>query len=152
MSNGRPRKNKGPCVICGKENYNEKFRKLTPDLLQKALKSPGFQDLTVDLKLYDQLCGRHYNKLVVFDRNTSKSNRKPMREIDLAYNESGNNANRICLSQETYENLLNSASSITQLEQEILELKEKVNGYMCNSEQINGIYYCVKVFNLFIIN
>ena len=43
MVNGRPRKNKGPCVICGKENDNEKFRRLTPDLLQKALKSPGFQ-------------------------------------------------------------------------------------------------------------
>ena len=49
MLNSRPHKNKGPCVICGKENYNEKFRKLTPNLLQKALKSLNFQDLTVDL-------------------------------------------------------------------------------------------------------
>src|SRR6266480_4394564 len=135
MVNGRPRKNKGPCVICGKENSNEKFRRLTSDLLQKALKSPGFQDITVDLKLYDQLCGRHYNKLVVFDRNTSKSNRKPMRKIDLAYNESGNNAKRVCLSQETYENLLNSASSVPQFKQEIFELKEKVDNYMRNFEQ-----------------
>ena len=77
MSNGRPRKNKGPCVICGEENNNEKFRWLTSDLLQKALKSPGFQDITVDLKLDDQLCERHYNKLVVFDRNTLNSSRKP---------------------------------------------------------------------------
>ena len=116
MSNGRPRKNKGPCVICGKENDNEKFRKLTPNLLQKALKSPGFQDLAKDLKLNDQLCESHYNNLVVFDRNTSKSSRKPMREIDLTYNEGGNKAKRVCLSQETYENLLNSASSVPQLE------------------------------------
>jgi hypothetical protein len=142
MLNGSPRKNKGPCVICGKENYyNEKFRKLTPDLLQKALKSPGFQDLAVDLKLYDQLCGRHYNKLVVFDRNTSKSSRKPMREIDLAYNESGNKAKRVCLSQETYENLLNSASSVPQFKQEIFELKEKVDNYMHDFEQINGMSF-----------
>ena len=137
--NGRPRKNNGPCVICGKENSNEKFRRLTSDLLQKALKSPGFQDITVNLKLYDQLCGRHYNKLVVFDRNTLKSSRKPMREIDLAYNERGNKAKRICLSQESYENLLNDASNMIQFEQEILELKEKVKNYMHDSEQINGI-------------
>ena len=141
MLNGRPRKNKGPCVICGKENDTEKFRKLTPDLLQKALESPGFQDLAVDLKLYDQLCGSHYNNLVVFDRNTSKSSRKPMREIDLAYNEKGNKAKRVCLSQENYENLFNSASSVSQLEQEISELKEKVNDYMRDFEQINGMVF-----------
>src|SRR5688572_10916793 len=139
MTNGRPRKNKGPCVICGEENNNEKFRRLTLDLLQKALKSPGFQDITVDLKLDDQLCVRHYNKLAVFDRNTLKSSRKPMREIDLAYNERGNKAKRVCLSQETYENLLNDTSNIPQLEQEISELKEKVNNYMRDSEKINGI-------------
>ena len=62
-----------------------------------------------------------------------------MREIDLAYNERGNKAKRVCLSQESYENLLNDASNMIQFEQEILELKEKVKNYMRDSEQINGI-------------
>jgi hypothetical protein len=93
------------------------------------LKSPRFQDLAVDLKLYDQLCGRHYNNLVVFDRNILKLSKKPVREIDLAYNEKGNKMKLVCLTQDTYESLLNSASSIPQLEQEILELKEKVNEF-----------------------
>src|SRR4051812_34517797 len=99
--NGRFHKNKELCVIYGKENSNKKFRQLTSDLLQKALKSSGFQDIAVNLKLYDQLCGRHYNKLVVFNRNTLKSSRKPMRKIDLAYNERGNKAKRVYLSQES---------------------------------------------------
>jgi hypothetical protein len=69
-----------------------------------------------------------------------------MREIDLAYNEGGNKAKRVCLSQETYENLLNSASNISKLEQEVSELKVKVNNYMRNLEQIDGMVF--KVFNV----
>ena len=74
-----------------------------------------------------------------FAKITLKSSRKPMREIDLAYNERGNKANRVYLSQESYENLLKDDSNILQLEQEISELKEKVKNYMRVSEQINNI-------------
>jgi len=139
MVMGRLRKNKGPCVICGKDDINEKFRQLTPILFQKVLKSPEFQNLTVELKQYDQICEKHYNELVVFDRNTLKSSKKPIHEVDSAYNNRGNRVKRVCLTQESYENLLNSASSTEQLEQEILELRAKVNDYMCKFEQINGI-------------
>ncbi|CAI2200598.1 10637_t:CDS:1, partial [Funneliformis geosporum] len=103
------------------------------------LKIPGFQDLAVNLKLYDLLCIKHYNNLVVYDRNTLKLSRKSMYEIDLAYNERGNKAKQVCVLQETYENLLNSISIILQLEQEILELKEKVKDYMHDFEQINDM-------------
>jgi len=66
----------------------------------------------MNLKLYDQLCVKHYNNLVIYDRNTLESSRKPIYEIDLAYNEKGNKAKQVCVLQETYENLLNSISSI----------------------------------------
>jgi hypothetical protein len=92
--------------------------------------------LTIKLQVDDQLCTKQYNELVVFDRNISKSNKKPIHKVDLSYNDKGNKAKRVCLSKETYENLLNNAE---QLEQETLELRAKVNDYMCNSGQINGI-------------
>ena len=139
MVKGRPRKNIGPCVICGNDNVNEKFRQLTPNLLQKALKGFEFQSLAIELKLHDQLCEKHYNELVVFDRNISKSSKKLTHERDSAYNDGGNRVKRVCLLQETYENLLNNVSSIEQLEQEVSELRAKVNDYMRNSEKNNGI-------------
>jgi len=139
MVKGRLRKNKGPCVICGKDDINEKFRQLTSNLFQKALKSSEFQHLAVKLKLYDQLCEKHYNELVVFDRNISTSSKKHIHKVDTAYNDRGNRVKRICLLQETYENLLNSALSTKQLEQEISELRAKVDDYMYKSMQINGI-------------
>ena len=138
MTKGRLRENKGPCVICDKDDINKKFRKLTTNLFQEILNSE-YHEYHVKLKLYDQLYEKHYNELVVFNRNTLKSSRKPACEIDSAYNERGNKAKQVCLSQESYENLLNDTSNIPQLEQEISELKEKVNNYMRDSEQINGI-------------
>lgn len=64
----RPRTNTGPCAICGKDD-KEKFRKLTPKLLSKAMQSQAASELKVELKPDDQLCHKHYTDLVVFDRH-----------------------------------------------------------------------------------
>ncbi|CAG8603391.1 9076_t:CDS:2 [Cetraspora pellucida] len=64
-------KNTGPCVVCGKNDLAEKFRRLTPNLFYKALQSLTALNLKVVLSLYDQLCHKHYTKLVIFDRHFS---------------------------------------------------------------------------------
>ncbi|CAG8851386.1 8118_t:CDS:1, partial [Gigaspora margarita] len=84
MSKGRPRKNKGPCIIRGCENTSETFRKLTEESLKKVNKSPKADLIINTLKVGDELCQKHYNDLVVFDR-AQKSNKKK-RNNDLSYN------------------------------------------------------------------
>ncbi|CAG8792292.1 9846_t:CDS:2, partial [Cetraspora pellucida] len=61
MPKGSPRKNMGPCAVCGKDDLGEKFRKLTPKLLSKAMQSEAASNLKIQLKLDDQLCHKHYN-------------------------------------------------------------------------------------------
>ena len=50
------RQNNGPCAVCGQQIPTEKYRKLSKNLLSKAIKSPAAQQLTFELKLNDQLC------------------------------------------------------------------------------------------------
>ncbi|CAG8691634.1 25064_t:CDS:2 [Cetraspora pellucida] len=64
----------GPCTICGNDDLREKFHKLIPNLLLKAMQSPATPNLKVKLSLNDQLCQKHYTELVVFDRNLSPNN------------------------------------------------------------------------------
>lgn len=45
MVRGKTRQNNGPCVVCGLQNSEETFRRLTENLLAKALKSPSAQQL-----------------------------------------------------------------------------------------------------------
>jgi len=48
------RQNNGPCVVCNQQISGEKYRKLSENLLAKAIKSPTTQQLTFELKLNDQ--------------------------------------------------------------------------------------------------
>src|SRR6185437_1065187 len=86
MPKASQRKNMGPCAICGKDDLEEKFRKLTAKLLPKAVQSEAASRLKIQLKLDDQLCQKHYNELVVFDRNLSSSFKRWKFGSNLAYN------------------------------------------------------------------
>jgi hypothetical protein len=59
-------------------------RKLSENLLAKAIKSPAAQQLTFELKLNDQLCQLHYNNFVVYDRGIVKLRNK-RKNSDLLY-------------------------------------------------------------------
>lgn len=131
-SGGRPRQNKGPCAICGLQDNKEIFRRLKEWSLEKANKY-SHTLLPIKLKVGDELCVKHYNDLVVYDRNETKPNNKG-KINDFAYN-AGGNQKRVYLS---YEQILNNDMNIEKLEQEILELKEKVNSLTHNS-QINSM-------------
>ena len=66
MPKGPPRKNIGPCAICGKNDIGERFIKLTPNALPKAIQSQAALNLKVELKVDDQLFCKHYNELVLY--------------------------------------------------------------------------------------
>src|SRR6266498_1014916 len=130
---GRPRQNIGPCAVCGLHDNKETFRRLKDWSLEKANKQ-SHTLLSIQLKTGDELCKKHYNELVVYDRNETRnaklSNKR--KNNDFAYN-AGGDQNRVYLSQKTYEQLLNNVTNNEKLEQEILELKKKVNGFIHNS-------------------
>ncbi|GES83312.1 hypothetical protein GLOIN_2v1778876 [Rhizophagus clarus] len=91
MTRGFCKRNSGPCAVCGLQNSNEKFRKLTLEALTKVQNSPIVSLLTVQLQVDDQLCIKHYNELVSYKRNISKYSKKSA-DKDLSYK----GAKRIC--------------------------------------------------------
>ena len=104
MARGKTRQNNGPCAVCGLQNSEEIFRKLTENLLAKAVKSPAAQQLTLNLSLNDQLCQLHYNNFVAYDRGIIKSKKK-RKNTDLSYYLEGSKQRKVSLSQETYDEL-----------------------------------------------
>lgn len=69
-------------LVC--ESTSKTFRKLTEESLKKINKSPKVDLIINTFKVDDELCQKHYNELVVFDR-ARKSNKKK-RNNDLSYN------------------------------------------------------------------
>lgn len=104
MARGKTRQNNGPCAVCGLQNSEEIFRKLTENLLAKAIKSPAAQQLTLNLSLNDQLCQLHYNNFVAYDRGIIKSKKK-RKNTDLSYYPEGSKQRKVSLLQETYDEL-----------------------------------------------
>ncbi|UZO22821.1 uncharacterized protein OCT59_015170 [Rhizophagus irregularis] len=124
MVKGKSRQNNGPCAVCGQQNSGEKFRKLTENLLAKAIKSPAAQQLTLKLNLNDQLCQLHYNNFIVYDRGIIKSQNK-RKNTDLSYYPEGKR--KISLSQERYEHLLNVTNTVDGLMQQLEDLGSQLN-------------------------
>ncbi|PKY32576.1 hypothetical protein RhiirB3_394142 [Rhizophagus irregularis] len=124
MVKGKSRQNNGPCAVCGQQDSGEKFRKLTENLLAKAIKSPAAQQLTLKLNLNDQLCQLHYNNFIVYDRGIIKSQNK-RKNTDLSYYPEGKR--KISLSQERYEHLLNVTNTVDGLMQQLEDLGSQLN-------------------------
>ncbi|CAB4446223.1 unnamed protein product [Rhizophagus irregularis] len=143
MTRGKKKENIGPCKICGCENTTEIYRKLNTNTLAEAYKGPEAHLLPVTIKINDQLCQQHYNQFVVYTRNKTKSSNKRKESRDLAYHKSGGSQKRVCLSQNTYEQLINKEVTIEQLQQQVEQLKSELNDYdiMIKEAQISGICY-----------
>jgi len=120
----KSRQNNGPCAVCGQQISNEKYRKLSENLLAKAVKSPAAQQLTFELKLNDQLCQIHYNNFVVYDRGMAKSQIK-RKNADLSYYPRDTKQRKVSLSQETYDELI---QQIIDLEFQLNQMKAKEPG------------------------
>ncbi|CAG8574512.1 7440_t:CDS:2, partial [Scutellospora calospora] len=67
MLKGKRRQNEGPCALCGQQGTNEKFRKLTENLLERVKQSPAD---AVQLQINDQLCANNRLKM----RSQDKTN------------------------------------------------------------------------------
>ena len=57
-------------------NNNKEYRRITIKSLDAISKGPAAQDLTIKLQVDDQLCKKHYNGLVVYNRGQSRLNIK----------------------------------------------------------------------------
>ena len=120
--------NKGPCVVCGREKNKEnkeRFQKLQTQTLAKAQMSPEISLLTIELQVGHELCQKHYNNLVCYDRNTLKGSKK-RNSKDTAYHGKDIQAKRICVSQKTSQQLVNDIMTVEQLELQIEKLKKEL--------------------------
>jgi hypothetical protein len=142
MVKGKSRQNNGPCAVCGQRDSGEKFRKLTENLLAKAIKSPAAQQLTLKLNLNDQLCQLHYNDFVVYDRGIIKSQNK-RKNTDLSYYPEGKR--KVSLSQERYEHLLNVTNTVDGLMQQLEDLGSQLNQMEEARESGNFFYFFLKI-------
>ncbi|PKC71058.1 hypothetical protein RhiirA1_454002 [Rhizophagus irregularis] len=106
MTRGFCKRNNGPCAVCGLQNSNEKFRKLTLEALTKVQNSPTVSLLTVQLQV---------------DATFKKSADK-----DLSYK----GAKRICLREEVYHDLLDNTHNLEVLEQRVKDLELELGEYI----------------------
>ncbi|CAG8729214.1 15228_t:CDS:2 [Cetraspora pellucida] len=58
-----------------------------PKLLSKAIQSEAASNLKIQLKLDDQLCHKHYSKLVAFDKNYLSLYKRQKSSIGNCYQE-----------------------------------------------------------------
>jgi|SRR5437764_7226371 len=130
MPRGFSRRNNGPCAVCGQQNSNEKFRKLTLEALTITQNSPAASLLTVKLQVNDQLCIKHYNELVSYKRNVRKSGNKCI-DKDLSYKGS----KKICLREDVYHDLLNNTHSLEVLQQRVKDLELELGEYITKTQK-----------------
>ena len=76
MTRGNVCKNFGPCVVCGEENISKEYRKITEYSIIKAHKCPTVQSLNVKLQIDDQLCKKHYNELINYNRHDRRNHKQ----------------------------------------------------------------------------
>ena len=130
MTRGFYRRNNGPCAVCGLQNSNEKFRKLTLEALTKTQNSPAAPLLTVKLQVNDQLCIKHYNELVSYERNMQKSSKKCI-DKDSSYKGS----KKICLREDVYHGLLNNTNNLEVLQQRVKDLELELGEYIIKTHE-----------------
>src|SRR6185295_2837363 len=103
MNKGKIRKNFGTCIVCGNQDHNAQYRKITTQTILKINKNPNIENLNIKLQVDDQLCQKHYNELILYERGKSKMNYKQNNNNDKSYHQGGKCPKRICM--EKYESL-----------------------------------------------
>lgn len=76
------------------------------------------------------VCIKHYNELVSYKRNISKSSKKCVAK-DLSYK----GAKRICLREEVYHDLLNNTHNLEVLEQRVKDLELELGEYITKLQE-----------------
>jgi hypothetical protein len=112
-------------------NANEKFQKLTSEALTKMQNNTAVSSLTVQLQMNDQLCIKHYNELVSYKRNISKSKKK-CADKDLSYKRVKN----VGLREDVYYDLLKNTSSLEVLQQHVKDLELELGEYITKAQEI----------------
>ena len=92
MNKGNVRKNFGPCTVCGNQDPNTQYRRITTQAILKINKSPNIKP-----QIDDQLCQKHYNELILHERGKSKMNQKQNNNKDKSYHQGGKCPKRICI-------------------------------------------------------
>lgn len=134
------KKNFGPCVVCGgNQNPSIQYRKITAQSILKINKSPNIENLNIELKVDDQLCKKHYNELIVYERGKVKMGQKQKNHKDKSYYPTGEHPKRICLTQEKYENLIETSEKVDKLQECINKLETKLEQALSNII----INYCI---------
>lgn len=134
------RQNNGPCAVCGQQIPKEKYRRLSENLLAKAIKSPATQQLTFELKLNDQLCQLHYNNFVVYDRGIAKSKNK-RKNTELSYYPKDTKQRKVSLSQETYDELTQQIVDLEHQLNQTEKIKEPGNSLFSFKFKLNPNFY-----------
>jgi len=124
--------NNGSCAVCGQQIPTEKCRKLSKNLLSKAIKSPAAQQLTFKFKLNDQLCQFHYNNFVIYDWGIAKSKNK-RKNTELSYYPKDTKQRKVSLSQETYDELTQQIVDLKYQLNQVEKIKELGNSSFLNS-------------------
>ena len=95
MNKGKIRKNFGPCIVCGNQDHNAQYRRITTQTILKINKSPNIENLNVKPQVDDQLCQKHYNELILYERGKSKMVQKQKINNDESYH-------HVCIFQSVY--------------------------------------------------
>jgi hypothetical protein len=131
--NKSTKRNFGPCIVCGNQEPNKTYRKINAQNILKISQSPNIEN--INFQVDDQLCQKHHNELINYDRNNNpKIGQKQKSNKDKSYHQGGTYPKRVCLTQEKYENLI----------EKIDELQEHTNKLEIELEQALSyiiIYY-----------
>ena len=65
-------KNFNPCMVCGNQDPNIQYRRITTQTILKINKSLNIENLNVKPQIDEQLCQKHYNELVLYECGKSK--------------------------------------------------------------------------------
>ncbi|CAB4411372.1 unnamed protein product [Rhizophagus irregularis] len=137
MAKGKTHQNNGPYIVYGLQNSEETFRKLTENILAKAIKSPAAQQLTFNLNLNDQLYQLHYNNFVAYDRGIIKLKKKRKNTDDLSYYPEGSKQRKVSLTQETYDELI---QQIEDLEFQLNQMEKAKKSVSLESNEFSEFF------------
>ena len=147
MSKGIKKKNFGPCIVCGNHDPDIEYRRITTQTILKIDQSPDIENLNIEPKVDDQLCKKHYNELIVYERGMLKMGQKQKNCRDKSYYPSGGHPKRICLTQEKYENLIETSKKVDELQKHTnkleTELEQALSYIIINYYQITYNYFTV---------
>ena len=134
-------KNFGPCIVCGNQDPDIQYRRITTQTILKINKSPNIENLNIKPQVDDQLCQKHYNELILYERGKPKIDQK---QKNKSYHQGGKHPKHICM--EKYESL---NKTLAETSKKLDELQEHTNEPEAGLEQALSyiiINYCQIIY------